>query len=155
MSRQELDAFLNKAFSAAQASGHIFPAHAACEAALESAWGTSKLAVLCNNLFGLKAATRGPNPYPLINMPTKEYLHGQWVTQNALWPKYPDWLTAFRERMNTLNRLPSIYGEALVATSGEEFVREVSKHWSTDPQRAEKVLQIYRAHGNVFSSQSY
>jgi hypothetical protein len=39
------------------------------------------------------------------------------------------------------------FAAALHATTGEEFVRQVSVKWSTDPQRAEKVLEIYRRHG--------
>jgi len=47
--------FLTMAAAAAQAAAHPFPAIAACEAALESAWGTSRLASEARNLFGLKA----------------------------------------------------------------------------------------------------
>ena len=48
------DDFLRKAAAAASAAGHPFPEYAACEAALESAWGQSGLATRANNLFGQK-----------------------------------------------------------------------------------------------------
>ena len=46
-------------------------------------------------------------------------------------------------------RLPSLYGDALAAPDGESFVKLVSVHWSTDPNRAEKVLETCRAHQGV------
>jgi flagellum-specific peptidoglycan hydrolase FlgJ len=141
--------FLSLALQAAQDSGHVFPAYAACEAALESGWGESKLATVANNLFGMKQP-KDPNAtqYPVLSLPTKEFLNNEEVTVNALWPMYPSWGVCFSERMNTLRRV-SIYAPALAATTGEDFVRLVSQHWSTDPERANKVLQIYRAHGDL------
>ncbi|HZU08351.1 MAG TPA: glucosaminidase domain-containing protein, partial [Pseudacidobacterium sp.] len=50
------ETFLQKAYQAAAAAGHIFPEYAACEAALESGWGLSHLATEANNLFGQKQA---------------------------------------------------------------------------------------------------
>jgi hypothetical protein len=38
------------------------------------------------------------------------------------------------------------YARALSATTGELFIEEVSRAWSTDPQRAAKVLAIHRQH---------
>jgi flagellum-specific peptidoglycan hydrolase FlgJ len=42
------------------------------------------------------------------------------------------------------------YAAALRASTGEQFVQAVSRRWSTDPQRAGKVLSIYDEHQNVF-----
>lgn len=63
---QYQEEFLQQAASAARRAGHIFPEYAACEAALESAWGHSELAREANNLFGQKQAhRRSPAPVPL------------------------------------------------------------------------------------------
>jgi flagellum-specific peptidoglycan hydrolase FlgJ len=138
--------FIDKAYKAAVESGHIFPEFAVCEAALESAWGKSKLCVEANNLFGQK---RGKENYPEMSIRTREYVgDGKWVTIPARWPKFPDWKTSFAERMNLLRRNP-VYGEALKATTGVDFVKSVSKYWATDPLRADKVLSIYRKHFNL------
>jgi flagellum-specific peptidoglycan hydrolase FlgJ len=137
--------FIDKAYKAAVESGHVFPEFAVCEAALESAWGKSKLCVAANNLFGQK---KGKENYPIISIDTREYLKGKWVVVPAKWPKFPDWQTSFAERMNLLRRNP-VYGEALKATTGVDFVKAVSKYWATDPLRADKVLQIYRKHFNL------
>lgn len=149
--------FLDKAYKAAVDSGHIFPEFAACEAALESAWGNSKLCILGNNLFGQKSGFSSKE-FPVIEMPTKENVDlnkdgridpSEVVTVKSNWAKFPDWATAFRERMELLQRLaPRFlhYGNALNAKTGREFVTEVSKSWSTDPLRATKVLAIYDRH---------
>ena len=139
--------FLKKAAAAARAAGHIFPEHAACEAALESGWGSSTLAVEANNLFGQK------QPHPprgvSLSLPTREFLHGAWVTAPAQWMVFNDWQGCFAERMALLRELQNAYPHyraALAAPSGEQFVDEVSKSWSTDPERAQKVLSVYRKH---------
>jgi hypothetical protein len=69
------DDFLLKACEAARTAGHVFPEYAACEAALESAWGMSRLAVEANNLFGQKQSH--PPLGESLDLPTKEYLHGR------------------------------------------------------------------------------
>ncbi len=119
---------------------------AACEAALESSYGRSVLAVLDKNLFGMKQ-----HRHPIYGthiLPTKEFQNGEWITINASWVSYPDWPSCFKDRMSTLQRLATAlphYAAALVAKDAEAYVREVSQTWSTDPQRAEKVLAIYDA----------
>lgn len=141
--------FLKAAWSAAITAKHPFPEYAACEAALESAWGKSKLANEANNLFGRKQSHDHP-VYETLDLPTKEFLHGQWITTTAHWVKYPSWAADFDDRVALLRRLPSLYGPALDATNGRDFVNLVSAHWSTDPERANKVLAIFDNHKEVF-----
>jgi flagellum-specific peptidoglycan hydrolase FlgJ len=149
--------FLDKAYRAAIESGHIFPEFAVCEAALESAFGNSKLCILGNNLFGQKSGSTTKD-LPTIPMPTKENVDlnkdgkidsGEVVIVQSNWVKFPDWTASFRARMELLQRLaPRFphYAFALNAKTGREFVEEVSKSWSTDPIRAIKVLAIYDKH---------
>lgn len=142
--------FLDTASLQAEQAGHIFPTMAACEAALESAYGTSWLAKADNNLFGMKQ--HKIPVYATHVLPTKEFLNGQWVTVNASWVKYPDLAACFADRMATFKRMaPSYphYAAALAAQDGTTFVTEVSKTWSTDPQRAAKVLSIHKAYMGV------
>ena len=64
----------------------------------------------------------------------------------AAFVKYPDWASCFADRMATLQRLASVYPHykhALDAGSATTYIHEVSQTWSTDPERAEKVLAIY------------
>lgn len=143
----EQQQFLAKAALAATSAGHIFPDMAACEAALESAWGKSGLATVDNNLFGMK---QHQHPiYSTANLPTKEFENGQWITVIAHWIHYPGWPQCFEDRMATLKRLAPFkgfehYAAALAAPDAETYVREVSAKWSSDPKRAEKILAIYR-----------
>jgi flagellum-specific peptidoglycan hydrolase FlgJ len=144
------DIFIPRALTAAYQGMHMFPEFAVCEAALESAWGGSELAIKANNLFGQKQSHQGAAIlYPILELPTKEWDAGQLVSTVANWPIFPDWPTSFMERMQLLARLAPAYphyAAALAATDGETFIREVSQTWSTDPQRANKVLAIYNEH---------
>ena len=145
--------FLRKACAAAAAASHIFPQYAACEAALESGWGMSKLAVEANNLFGQKQAHPALGGTQTMMLPTREFLHGAWVTVEANWVRFADWSGCFAERMallRALRRAYPNYAAALEATTGEQFIAEVSKTWSTDPQRAGKVLSVYDCHKTAF-----
>lgn len=152
--------FFALAIPAAIAGGHIWPDYAACEAAEESNWGASALAQQANNLLGMKAPEHPPAgwTYPQLDLPTYEIVNGERVAvAHQFWPIFPDWATAFKERMALLRRL-SAYAPALAATSGPAFVVEVSKVWATDPQRAANVLAIMAENavlvGSVMASAS-
>lgn len=133
--------------TAATNAEHVWPEYAACEAALESGFGRSGLATRDNNLFGMKQ-----HKHPIYGtevLPTREFENGEWETVDASWVKYPDLVTCFQDRMNTLRKLsqyPSYthYANALAATDGQQYVSEVSAKWSTDPNRGQKVLDIYK-----------
>jgi flagellum-specific peptidoglycan hydrolase FlgJ len=142
--------FLARACAAARAAGHVWPEFAACEAALESAWGASELAVKANNLFGQKQSH--PPVGATLTLPTREFLRDTWVTVQAQWVRFADWNASFAERMRLLRSLSAEYphyADALAATTGEGYVAAVSKSWSTDPQRAEKILTLHRQHFGV------
>lgn len=120
---------------------------AACEAALESDWGTSDLAAMGNNLFGAKQQMHPV--FRTLHIPTREFLNHAWLTEDAAFVAYPDWQTCFSERMNTLKRLSNSYPHyyaARRAATAESFVEQVSLSWSTDPDRARKCIAIYHAH---------
>ena len=141
---QEQESFLRRAWFAAVQAGHIWPEMAACEAALESGYGTSELAIADNNLFGMKQHLHPV--YGTHVLPTKEFLDGKWVVCSAKWVHYADWSTCFQDRMATLKRLASVYPHykaALEASSGTGYTYEVSRTWSTDPERAKKVCDIF------------
>ena len=153
MATQEQLTFLASAAKSAKLAGHIWPGMAACEAALESTWGTSELALKAHNLFGAKQQIHPV--YGTLHLPTREFLNRQWVTEDAEWCEYPDFATSFLERMNTLRRLAGSfphYAAALAAATPEVYVSQVSLSWSTDPLRAEKCIEISGAHTNTISA---
>lgn len=142
--------FLDLAEACAVKSRHIWPQMAACEAALESSYGLSLLALQDNNLFGMKQHRHVI--YGTHKLPTKEVEGGEWVTTSASFIHYPSWEACFYDRMSTLLRLSSVYSHyaaALDAKTPEEYVINVSLTWSTDPLRAQRVLKIFRECLNV------
>lgn len=142
---------LTAAGEAAQAQ-HIFPRMAACEAALESDYGTSALARLGLNLFGMKQHVHPI--YGTLNLPTKEFENGEWVPEIAHWVHYENLQECFADRMETLQRLCQMYPEyeaALTAPDETTYIMQVSKKWSTDPARAANVMTIY---GEAFPPES-
>lgn len=141
----EQRAFILKAAKAANDAQHIFPTMAATEAAEESAYGTSLLAIQGNNLFGCKAHRH--STYGVLNLPTREFINTEWITESAAFVDYPDWAACFADRMATLRRLaPTFpyYKQALAATDPQTYVWAVSKSWSTDPKRAATIANVYR-----------
>lgn len=142
---------LRTTYLEAKASGHVWPDFAACEVMVESAWGASGLYLHANNGFGEKQ--HHPPIFETYPVPTKEYLKGLWVIVQAEFIKFPTLADCFTSRMNTLRRLAPVYpnyAAALAATTGEDFVTEVSKTWSTGPTRAQQVIEIRHSHPEAF-----
>jgi flagellum-specific peptidoglycan hydrolase FlgJ len=136
--------FLNEAAAQAVKANHPFPQMAACEAALESTWGHSELAREANNLFGMKQHAHPV--YGTMTLPTREFEKGEWIQTAANWVKYSDWRACFVDRLATLERLSNAYPHykaAIDAKDAHTYITEVSKTWSTDPNRALKVEGIY------------
>src|SRR5437899_1366668 len=137
--------FLDRASAEAAKASHPFPQMAACEAALESSCATSQLASEGNNLFGMK---QHAHPiYGTMTLPTREFMLGEWKQVTANWVSYPDLRGCFADRLATLQRLSNAfphYKAAIEAQDATTYITEVSKTWSTDPMRAEKVLSIYQ-----------
>ena len=145
-------ATLKREYEAAKTSGHVFPDFAACEAMEESRWGTTECYLQACNPFGQKQQ-RPPVKYSGIVLPTWEEVNGHYQEITACFVQFPDRATAYRERMATLERLRGTYAEyeaALTAKTGEEYVTEVSKRWSTDTLRAQKAIEIHQAHKDLF-----
>lgn len=148
----EQQQFLESAARAAKAAGHIWPGMAACEAADESAWGTSDLARKDFNLFGQKQQNHPV--YGTVEIPTREFLNHRWVVENAEWVVFPTLEACFSSRMDTLRRLMTTYphyGMALAAAMPEVYVTEVSLSWSTNPKRATDCIAIYHAHLDILN----
>jgi flagellum-specific peptidoglycan hydrolase FlgJ len=174
--------FAQSLVSDAKSSGHPYPGYAAAEAFLESASynspdGKSGLAEHTNDVFGLKQPSWWTGQ--IFAEQTREVINGVSEMVAANWPAFETLSDAFNARLKTLQALPSIYGMALQATSGPEFVRLVSAawvtsttypvsdahpvftfpsgvwqfdhgRWSTAPNRASSVLLTYTTHVSIF-----
>ena len=108
------------------------------QAALESNWGHSKLSQEANNFFGIKAH----GTHERIQMRTEECAHGERITIDAEFAKYPSLLDCIQCRDGILLR-SACYAAARQARKDEaEFIREIAKHWATDPKYAEKLQAV-------------
>jgi len=112
------------------------------QAALESAWGASKLAKQGRNLFGVKAdrAWKGET----LDMLTTEVVHGKSIKVMAKWRVYPTWSACILDRAEFFRRNPR-YGRCWAEKTGEGWARAVAAAgYATDPAYAEKLLATMR-----------
>jgi flagellum-specific peptidoglycan hydrolase FlgJ len=130
------------ALACARASG--LPAGiTVAQAALESAWGESRLAREAHNYFGIKAHGNAP----WIELPTTEVRDGQAVGCSARFARYDSMQTCFADRDHLIATLGCYSDARACADDPEAFICALASHWATDPKYAEKVLAIYRQNG--------
>ncbi len=145
--------FVWQAYAAAAKSSErsgMPPMVTVAQAALESNWGKSGLSQQAHNYFGIKAHGK----HERICMGTQEYDHpstpksgtlgtpaaGKTVQVRAEFAKYGSLEECIECRDSLLLR-GTVYAGAREARGDEErFVREMAKHWATDPRYAEKLL---------------
>lgn len=122
------------------ASSGFPPLITVAQAALESAWAESQLAKVAHNYFGVKA--HGTQRW--IAMPTCEFIGGKCRRVVARFARYESMAESFADRDRILSSL-ACYAEARAgAADAEAFARALAKHWATDPDYADKLLEIYR-----------
>jgi type VI secretion system secreted protein VgrG len=108
------------------------------QAALESNWGQSKLSQEANNYFGIKAH----GTHDRIQMCTDECEQGKRVVIRAEFAKYPSLLDCIQCRDGILLRSAVYAGARQVREDEAGFIREMAKHWATDPRYAEKLQEV-------------
>ncbi|MBP1917168.1 hypothetical protein J2Z23_004153 [Lederbergia galactosidilyticus] len=116
----------------------ILPSVAAGQAALESAWGKSGLAVNYNNLFGIKGSYQGNSA--MLN--TWEVYGGQRYDIKAGFRAYPNWSTSILDYGVFLTINPR-YKAAINVSDYKKQITAIHKAgYATDPQYANKVITI-------------
>ena len=141
MTRQE---FIRLAAEAALACSRVsgFPAGiTVAQAALESAWGNSRLSRDAHNYFGIKAHGNGP----FTELPTTEVREGKSIRCTARFARYDSMQTCFADRDHLIATLACYADVRAQAGDPEAFLQALAAHWATDPRYAEKVLSIYKA----------
>lgn len=118
------------------------------QAALESNWGASRLAVEGHNLFGIKAGRGWKGP--VIQMPTREYIGRAWRTVMAPWRSYPNWQASIEDHarffFDNARYLPALR----LVDDGAAFARAVQAcGYASDPAYADKLLAVMDRHGLV------
>lgn len=131
-----------EAARAEQRKHRLFASVTIAQAALESAWGQSKLAREAHNLFGIK----GVGPAGYVEMPTWEVVNGQRVQTTARFRRYNSRAECIEDRSRILTTL-SRYRDVLEAGTPELQSRALQEcGWATDPQYGAKLLAIILQH---------
>ena len=135
---------ITPAAKATQARTGIPASFTVAQAALESNWGRSWLAVDACNLFGVKADSSWTGDVFLL--PTTEYVSGKPVTVDARWRKYAGWQECLDDHAKFLLENHR-YQAAFQTTTGEDFAKAVAAAgYATDPVYADKLISVMRAH---------
>ncbi|MDE1139992.1 MAG: glycoside hydrolase family 73 protein [Paraburkholderia tropica] len=142
------DAFIAAISPPAQAlvpTTNIPASFTVAQAALESGWAKSQLAVQYFNLFGVKASAGWTGKTAVL--PTTEYVDGKPITVNATWRVYPSWQASLLDHAQFLLTNPR-YRPAFAYTCGINFAQAVqAAGYATDPNYAAKIIAIIKSHG--------
>lgn len=126
-------------------SRNLYPSVMMAQAILESGWGTSALSQAPNyNLFGIKGSYNGAS----VDMPTLEWINGQYVSVDAYFRKYPSYLESFNDNGDKLR-----YGVSWDSsyysgtwrentTSYRDATSWLQGRYATDPTYASKLNDI-------------
>ena len=140
MTPEEFVLAIGKAAQASCVKTKVPASFTVAQAALESGWGTSKLSLNAFNLYGVKADPSWHGA--VLELPTKEYLHGQWVTVVARWRRYSNWQDCMDDHAQFLLANPR-YKAAFQFTGGRQFAKAVADAgYATDPGYAAKIISI-------------
>lgn len=113
------------------------------QAALESGWGRSRLAQEANNLFGIKAHGWSG---PVIELPTREFLDGEWQTVTAAWRRYDSYSDSIMDHGRFL-RGHLRYSRAFTVSDPRMFAVKIHEAgYATDPDYAGKIINIMQGH---------
>lgn len=143
-----LKTIIRCAKNACKAGYIVAPAAVAAQAALESAFGESRLAKDANNLFGIKATKSWHGP--VVEYETKEHKNGEWITITARFRKYDSYQECVMDYAKIINRLPWYKDAVEAARLGDDMgfingllASEKQPGWATDPEYAKKIMRIF------------
>ncbi|MBY9078419.1 glucosaminidase domain-containing protein [Paenibacillus sp. HN-1] len=112
------------------------------QAALESSWGSSGLAVKANNLFGIK----GTGPAGSVTMPTTEYVNGRPITVNAAFRAYHNYGESIADHSSLIVHGVSWdrgkYSGVLGADGRTAAKAIAAAGYATDPKYDELLIQL-------------
>jgi len=111
------------------------------QAALESAWGSSKLAVQGFNLFGVKAGKSWKGD--ILVLPTTEFIDGKEVKVQAKWRKYESLDQCIKDHTTFLKNNPRYAPAFIHKCNGDQFAHYIAAGgYATDPHYAKKLQSI-------------
>lgn len=120
----------------------IKPVITITQSAHESNWGKSELTKKANNLFGF---TKGSWIGDTINMPTREYIAGQWITVARPFRAYESWYDSVKnwaEIISSASRYSEAYKFAKIGDLKSFAVAVAKGGYATDPKYAQKLIGV-------------
>lgn len=138
------DDFLKKIKGGAYASWKnykVLPSVVAAQAALESNWGRSALAIQGKNLFGVKGSYKGQS----VVFPTLEWTGSGYVTINDAFAKYPSWDVSIVEHGKLIGE-GTRYRAAIGKTDPSDQITAIwAAGFASDPSYPSKVMSVINA----------
>jgi flagellum-specific peptidoglycan hydrolase FlgJ len=115
------------------------------QAALESAWDKSELALQAKNLFGVKADPGWHGP--TVSIQTEEFFNGHYEMVPAVWREYPTWQACLDDHAAFFTVNPR-YAEALkVRGDPMAFAAAIkAANYCTDPDYVSKIQAVIDDH---------
>ena len=125
----------------AQSQG-LFPSVTYAQYVMECGWDGSTLSETYNNAFGIKAG--GGWTGQTVDLPTQEYIDGEWITTTATWRVYDDINQSVRDRTQFLLENPRYTeGGVFSASTYQEQCRALQNSgYATDPSYASLLISI-------------
>lgn len=130
-----------KGVKEAQAHG-LFPSVTYAQYVMECGWEGSTLSETYNNAFGIKADSSWTGR--TVDLPTQEYIDGQWITTTATWRVYDDINDSVRDRTQFLLENPRYtQGGVFSATTYQAQCQALQNSgYATDPSYASLLISI-------------
>ena len=122
-------------------NAHLLPSLCIAQACLESAYGTSELAVQANNLFGIKASNWSGRVY---NKATKEWDGSKYITITAGFRAYDTMAACVEDYIKKLTTMPR-YSNLVGCTDINkacEYIR--ADGWATSPTYTASLLAVVK-----------
>jgi flagellum-specific peptidoglycan hydrolase FlgJ len=121
---------------------NLFPSLMIAQACLESNYGQSKLSILHNNYFGVKASAAWTGS--TVNYQTKEFVNNKLITIKQAFRSYQTRADGFIDRVRFLqvNKRYSINGVFSSRTPEEQAKAFLKAGYATDPAYPQKLIDI-------------
>ena len=120
----------------------LFPSVTYAQYVMECGWDGSTLSETYNNAFGIKADSGWTGN--TVDLPTQEYIDGEWITTTATWRVYEDINDSVRDRTQFLLENPRYtQGGVFSASTYQEQCQALQNSgYATDPSYASLLISI-------------
>ena len=120
----------------------LFPSVTYAQYVMECGWDGSTLSETYNNAFGIKADSSWTGN--TVDLPTQEYIDGQWITTIATWRVYEDINDSVRDRTQFLLENPRYtQGGVFSASTYQEQCQALQNSgYATDPSYTSLLISI-------------